>query len=278
MANSLAAVRSAVTAEKAAENMREQGERHWRESWWATTDALANVPSTPRDGLSAAIALVVETLGYKSPSYAKRRRICGQRFSTLEGAERAKLLPRFAIAASDAGTDPETAAGLILQAEHEGASLREFNAALTGRSWTNAPENMTPAERITVARRELQQRPHEVLADDATRESADEASIEIRATRAPRLHPHHTQNVMAEFDKNSAAAFGVDIAVQHLKAAKSELLMAMFTRDIHGANAQAWREALSEMEKALLRVQGASTHETWSEDDRRLAAEMGLNI
>lgn len=273
----IASVKRAARAEKTAFQAQAETERSAREAWWATTDALAAVPATPQVDLSAAISYVADTLG-QTRGWVTQRRTCGRYFHRSSDEIRVRLIPRFAVAAAQAKADPETAAELILQAEHEGASLREFSAMLTGNSWTSAPENMTAQERIHVARTELRQRPHEVLEDDEVRESADEASIQIRASRAPRSHPDHITNVTDQFEQNMARQLGIDIPVQHLQTAVSELYAAMFTRDIHGTNEAAWKEAVAKVEAALRRVKADTKQEKWSEDDRRLAAEMGLNI
>jgi hypothetical protein len=270
-------LRQATRAEKAMDKTREQSERDWRQSWWSTTDALSEVPATPREVLLEATNFVAETLG-QSVSWVKQRRACGRHFRTLESAERVALIPRFAVASAAAKADPQTAAELILQAEHEGASLREFSAMLTGKSWTNAPENMTAQERLHVARTELKQRPHEVLADDAAREAAADADIDIRAAQGPKIHPDHIKNKLDQFDKSMADALGLDIPVQHLRTAKSEIQMAMMTRDIHGTDDDAFKNALAEVEKALDRAKADATTVKWTADDRRLAQEMGLNL
>jgi hypothetical protein len=274
----IAALKRATRAEKAMDKTREQSERDWRDAWWVTTMALAAVPARPQEDLTAATSFVADTLG-QSRQYVSMRRSCGRHFFQLELEIRNRLTPRFAIAAAQAKADAETAAELILQAEHEGASLREFSAMLTGKSWTNAPESMTAQERIHVAQTELKQRPHEVLADDAVRESADEASIQIRASRAPRSHPDHVENVTDRFEQGMARNLGIDIPVQHIEAGTKELLMAMFARDIHGTDEAAYERAIAEHEIVVKRVKAdKAKHVAWSEKDRELAAEMGLNI
>lgn len=273
-------LKRAARAERAAEQARAASEQEWRHAWWATTSGLGEMPG------AEAVAVVADTLG-QSKTWINKRRNCGRFFSVVAESERIELPPTLALYAVLEGgndLDPALVVELLLQAEHEGASTREFYAMLTGQSKSTTstpPKDLTKQQRINIAREELRQRPHEVLEDEEARAAAADADLDIRVRQGPPpLHPDHQKNVMNEFDKNMARALGIDIPTQHLRTAESELLMAMFTRDIHEVNDEAaWDEALNKAEIALRRVKGdAKKHEAWTADDRRMAQELGLNL
>jgi hypothetical protein len=269
MADAVAAVRRAAKAERAAEKTREEGERDWRQAWWVTTMALAAVPATPQPNLTEATNAVVEALGH-SRKYVGLRRACGKHLFLLEEEIRSNLIPRFAIAATQAKADPQTAAELILQAEHEGCSLREFSAMLTGQSWTKAPENMTPEERLHVARTEIKQRPHEVLKDDKTREAADEASLQIRASQPrPRITDEYADHVVNQAGKSMADRMGIEIPLEHLDASAGEIASALHARTVHGVrDKKSWNRKLDEIHR--MEVMAREDDESWTEEDQEL--------
>jgi hypothetical protein len=272
-------LRKVVRAEKDAEQVREAGEQSWREAWWETTIALAAVPASPREQLSEAIAFVADTLG-QSRNWVTQRRSCGRHFASLELSEQIRLIPRFAVVAAQAKADPQTAAELIHQAEHEGSSLREFSAMLTGRSWTNAPENMTSEERLHVARTELKSRPDEVMADDEVEEAVDQAWRNKRISRAGLAHVEEEQEArLHNFDRNASKAFGLpEVPIQHLNAAAGEIDSAIVARDIHGLeNEDAWGAAIAKIEQHLALAKNADPAR-WSKEDQEIAKALGLNL
>ena len=154
------ALTRAINAEVAAEQAATQAEDERRRTWWDTTWALASVP---RAEVSEAVEQYTVKLGH-SASHAKKRRMTGERFPQSVLANTLPM-PRFAQAAADwLGAKPDEAKvaeaiKLLADAEKNEQSLREFNLALTGKSWTNAPENMTEAEENAVVAKVAKQRP-----------------------------------------------------------------------------------------------------------------------
>ena len=154
------ALTRAINAEVAAERAATQAEEERRRTWWATTWALA---AAPRAEAGDAVALYVAKTEH-SISHAKRRRTTGER---LPESRLGTTLPqpRFAMAASDwiskDGDEAKVAEAvkLLIDAERNEQSLREFNQALTGRSWTNAPEDLTEADEDAVVERVARTRP-----------------------------------------------------------------------------------------------------------------------
>src|SRR5262252_10079916 len=126
----IAAVKAAARAEKAADRTRAEAEQEWRSAWWVTTMALGAVPASPPSMLIEANDAVTEICG-GTRGYASLRRSCGKHYFGLEAETRERLVPRFAIAAAKAKVDPELAADLIIEAEHEDVGLRAFNEMLT---------------------------------------------------------------------------------------------------------------------------------------------------
>jgi hypothetical protein len=273
MADAVAAVRRAARAEKAVEKTRAEAEREWRQAWWVTTMALADAPDA--EGVKAANEVLNQ-----SATWIRSRRRCGAWFKNLENREVGELIPRYAVAAAQAAAaqvkagivdlDPETAADLIIQAEHEDCGVRAFNAMLTGRSWTNAPENMTDAERLHVARTEIKKRPHEVLDDDETREAADEASIEIRASQPrPRITDEYADHVVNQAGKSMADRMGTEIPLEHLDAAAGEIASALHARTVHGVkDTKSWNRKLDEIHR--MEDMARMEDESWTEADQEL--------
>lgn len=274
----ITSLRRAARAEKAAEQAKAASERDWRHAWWETTSGLAEMPG------AEAVAVVAETLG-QSKSWVQKRRNCGRFFSVVGETERIELPPSMALyAVLEGGNDLDVSlvVDLLHQAEHEQSSTREFYEMLTGRSKSTSPtppKDLTKQQRINIAREELKQRAHEVLEDDEAREAAGDADIAIRASRGvPPWPKERTEAVIGGLDKSMADALGLDIPVQHLRTAKSEIQAAMFTRDIHGTDDDAFKNALAEVEHELDRAKADATTVKWTADDRRLAKEMGLNL
>ena len=113
-------------------------------------DHLGTGFGTSRCEWGEAQAEYVRRTGH-SAATAKSRRSTGERLS--ESSLAATLpLPRFArIAAEWLGAKADEAKvveaiKLLADAERDEMSLREFSAALTGRSWTKTPENLTEAD------------------------------------------------------------------------------------------------------------------------------------
>ena len=268
MADAVAAVRKAARAEKAAEKARSDSERDWRSAWWVTTMALATVPSTPRPQLVEAIGVVADTTG-TTRNWATRRRSCGQWFASLERSELDSLVPRFAIVAAEAKADPKTAAELIIQAEHEDCGLRAFNEMLTLREWKTG-EDLTPKQRLAIAQKELRERPHEVLEDDATREAADEASIEIRASQPrPRITDEYADHVVNQAGKSMADRMGTESPLEHLDASAGEIASALHARTVHGVkDKKSWNRKLDEIHR--MEDMARMEDESWTEEDQEL--------
>ena len=279
MADAVAAVRKAARAERAAEKARSESERDWRSAWWVTSNALAAVPATPRDQLVASIDIVVETTG-ASRTWINLRRQCGKWSGVLEYAQQTALIPRFAIAAMQAKADPETAAELILQAEHEGCSLREFSGMLTGRSWTNAPENMTDAERLHVARTELKRRPAEVLEDEEVAEAVAEADRAKHVSRAGLAHmAEENEARLHNFDRNASKRFGLpEVPIQHLDGALREIVAGIAAVDIHGLENEAdWDDHCDRIIQAgttAKKKPHTKGVDTWSPEDQALLDDL----
>jgi hypothetical protein len=276
MTDPLSAVRRAARAEKAAEQNREQGERDWRQTWWATTDALAAVPATPREQLGDAIRIVVQVTG-NSRDWVSKRRSCGRWFVALKRDERATLQPRFAVASLEAKADAETAAELIRQAEHEGASLREFNTMLTGRSWTNTPENLTQTERVDIARKELRTRP-EVVLDDETSEVVDEMFTTRRAREQHyTTSPEHVEYVVGGAKNQMAKTLGTELPLMRLREAISEIVGAIHEKSLFGLHdVGTWNELLDQIHRVEEMARAEVTVATITDDDRRMLEELGL--
>jgi hypothetical protein len=156
-------VRAAAKAEAAAETGRAASDRAWRAAWWRTTMALAAVPARPQSLLKAANdAMIAEGLG-KDRNWLSMRRRTGIAFQSF-ALERETLPPRLAVVAAtrpDAVITAEVVAD-ILKAEADEVGVRKFSFDLTGKSWTNAPENMTADEQDAVVRNVATRRPHAV--------------------------------------------------------------------------------------------------------------------
>lgn len=154
------ALTRAINAEVAAEKAATVAEAEKRSTWWATTWALAAVP---RAEWGEAQAEYVKRTNH-SKGTANNRRQVGVRFTEVHLGVNLPQ-PRFARAAVEwVGKDGDEAKvkeaiKLLADAEKNEQSLREFNQALTGRPWTNAPENMTEADEDAVVEKVAKTRP-----------------------------------------------------------------------------------------------------------------------
>jgi len=272
--SSVTAVRRAAKAERAAEQAREEGERAWRSAWWVTSLTLAELPDA--EGIKAA----GEVLG-QSQSWLRSRRKCGAWFKNLENRSPSELIPRFAVAAANAKIEPQLAADLIIQAEHEDCGLRAFNEMLTGQPWTRAAEDMTPDQRLHVARTELKRRPDEVLADEEVAEAVAEADRAKHISRAGLAHvAEENEGRLQNFDRNASKRFGLpEIPVQHLDGALREIVAGIAAVDIHGLEDEAaWDDRCDRL------IQAATTakkkphtkgNDVWTPADQALLDELG---
>jgi hypothetical protein len=154
------ALTRAITAEVAAEQAATQAEGERRRTWWDTTWALAAVPRA--EWSEAQMEYVKRTNHSKSTADMRRR--TGTRLS--ETALACGLpQPRFAMKVTDwIGKDGDEAkvkeaVKLLADAEKGEQSLREFSQALTGKPWTNAPENLTEADEDAVIKKVARERP-----------------------------------------------------------------------------------------------------------------------
>lgn len=187
----------AISAEVAAEKAAEQAEDERRSTWWDTTWALADVPRA--EWGQAEAEYVRRTHG--KASTAKKRRLAGSRFpeSSLAGT---LPMPRFAQVAADwlgAKADDakvREAVRLLTEAERNEQSLREFSQSLTGKSWTNAPENMTEADEDAVIEKVAKTRPH-AIANQVSKPAVAKATMQnaaarksmVESNRKPGKHP-----------------------------------------------------------------------------------------
>lgn len=169
---------TAVNEEVAAEKAATAAEEDRRRTWWATTWALASVPRTE---WAEAQAEYVKRTGH-SKIYCDNRRRTGTRLTETMLAHGLPT-PRFAEAAANwIGKDGDEAKvalaiTLLAEAEKNETSLREFSAALTGRPWTNKPENMTEAEEDAVIESVAKKRPR-VIARQATKPTVAKAIVD----------------------------------------------------------------------------------------------------
>jgi hypothetical protein len=129
MKNPLDRLTSAINAELKAEQTADRAERHRRQAWWNTTWALAEVP---RADSRKAIERYVEMTG-QSARYAEQRRHTGAKFTKVLLGQNFPL-GRLAMQAYNVKT---ATVEDLLHAEREGMSLREFNAYLTGKRWSD---------------------------------------------------------------------------------------------------------------------------------------------
>lgn len=160
---SLRQLRTAVRAEVDAERAAEAQQAEWRRAWWETTWLLA---ACPRAEWGAAQAEYVKQTGHSKGAADHRRRTGTRLTQTDLGISLPQ--PRFAEAASNwIGRDGDAAkiaeaVKLLADAERDEMSLREFSQALTGRPWTNAPENLTAADEDVIIQRAARARPRQV--------------------------------------------------------------------------------------------------------------------
>lgn len=209
------ALTRAINAEVAAEQAATQAEGARRQTWWDTTWALASVP---RAEWGEAQAEYVRRTNH-SKDHATVRRTTGGRF-TQNGLGTALPQPRFAIVASKwvGAKADETkvieAVKLLADAEKNEQSLREFNLALTGKSWTNAPENMTEAEEDEVVRKVARKRPEIVAKQVAQPAVAAQVVADPQATtQVVRQRSQRTKRRI-EQRKEAIAAAGPDVKGQ----------------------------------------------------------------
>lgn len=137
-------IRDVARRERAAEQTREEADAAWRAAWWATTLALAAIEGQRET--ARAFAEVADELGYKTHKYLSHRKATGRRVEVdhLLKAVIHSLPPRLSVVfASEAGHRIDAqAAEVLLQAERDGVSLREFAKQLDAMpvSWENAED------------------------------------------------------------------------------------------------------------------------------------------
>ena len=202
------ALTRAINEEVAAEKAATQAESERRRAWWATTWALALVP---RAEWAEAQTLYVQKTNHNK-STAEHRRRTGTRFTETALASG---LPngRFAEVASNwVGKDGDEvkvkeAVRLLAEAEKNEQSIREFKLALTGKPWTNAPENMTEADEDAVVEKVATRRP-QVVAQQATKPAVGKAIANIpQATKSViKGRSDRTKDINEKRKKAAAAA------------------------------------------------------------------------
>ena len=180
------ALTRAIKEEIAAEDAATSAEEVRRQTWWTTTWALAVVPRV--EWGQAADQYVNQGGGRRgfTKATANKRRFVGVRLTevSLDGN-----LPqsRFAEAVVNwIGKDGDEvkvkeAIKLLAQAERDEVSLREFNQMLTGKPWTNTPENLTEADEDKIATKVARKRPHVVAEAAASGQLSTEGAKSLAA-------------------------------------------------------------------------------------------------
>ena len=206
------ALTRAINAEVAAEKAATQAEEVRRQTWWATTWALAAVP---RSDWGEAQAEYVKRTNH-SASTAKNRRLTGERLpeSTLGST---LPMPRFAQAAATwIGKDGDEAKvkeaiKLLAQAEKDDVHLRAFNQLLTGKPWTNSPENLTEADEDAVVEKVARQRPHSVARHTSKPQVAAAIVADPKATQAVIQQQSKRTQRLVKARKEAEVAAGADV-------------------------------------------------------------------
>lgn len=177
------ALTRAINAEVAAEKAATQAETERRSTWWDTTWALATVP---RAEWGEAQALYVQRTGHSKLTADSRRRT-GTRLdqTSLAGG---LPQPRFGREAAEAigknGGDVAEYVKLLRQAERDELSVREFRQLLTGKPWTNSPENLTEADEDAVLEKVARTRPAAVARHTAKPQVAAAVVADPQATKS----------------------------------------------------------------------------------------------
>lgn len=121
--------------EAAAASSKNKADAKWRKTWWDLTIALGQLPKT---GSGEQIKKVAEIVGQSIGGVNGRRQL-GGRVLQLALQNIHGLPPRMMLAIPVSQFNLETVE-LAREAEADGMSLREFNAMLTGKSWSDTPE------------------------------------------------------------------------------------------------------------------------------------------
>lgn len=193
MSVSLKFLRECAEVEKSAEASRDRADMKWRKAWWITTMALAEVPATPKEGVTKALDTVAAITGQSRKHLTGRRRT-GHFFSTLERTEVESLPPRLAMKVTEkTPTDsPEVVAAKLRQYEDDGTSLREAAEEMTGKPWTATPENLTASQKDSIVRERVKESPavlEAILKDPETAHAATEVIVRQNRQAVTRREP-----------------------------------------------------------------------------------------
>jgi hypothetical protein len=287
MTTAIASIEIAARAEAHAEAGREHAEAAWRSAWWRTTHALG-VP-TARAEVSEAFDTAVALLG-QSRSYLGVRRAVGIAFADLPEPVRNTLPPRLSMAWAEAHRGDKAgdeAAAVIMRADAEGVSLREF-AARFGKRFETQPEprQLTPAEVVEAVRNDPDAA-RALARHDDTRAIVEEAGIDVRAERRPEL-PEPIATPDARRDTAERVRQGVeqrighrtDEATNYLRGAVNDLGHALFARDRFGIeDIDAETDAVRAIEQLLHRYKAHATagNATLTDEDRAFLDGLGIN-
>jgi len=233
---SLPRLDKALKNERRADLDRSSAETAWRQSWWETTRLLA---ACPGEDWSEAKATYLANIG--SIKMASDRRKAGRRLPESFFTEGQLPGPRMALSAATAlGADAsdEATAEMVAKlyaAEADGLTLREFSQAITGRSWTNVPEELTRADEDAIIRRLADRRPEALAAAVADSPKAMGAVDDERSRRRTTPSPSSSPNPVDEVDS-------IDTRWMDTSSLLGELsgLTARLRRDVDG-NMEVWR-------------------------------------
>jgi hypothetical protein len=110
--------------------------------------------------------------------------------------------------------------------------------------------------------------------DDNARDVLEEAAYEGYGDSEP---TERTEQRLRSVDRHLNRAFDMpEVPVEHLQRAAREIANAIVARDLDGLEDRAaWKAALASIERHL---ELAKTDGAWSDADRRIAQELGLNL
>lgn len=181
---SLSKLTRALEHERRADLDRSSAETAWRRSWWETTRLLA---ACPDEDWAEAKAAYAANIG--AASMASDRRKAGRRLPESFFIKGRLPGPRMAQAAATAlgadASDNDIAemVARLYDAEDDGLTLREFSQLITGRPWTNSPEDLTNADEDAIIARIARNRPEALAAAVADSPKAMGAVDDERSRR-----------------------------------------------------------------------------------------------
>ncbi len=167
-------VEKAARDEFAADQNRAKAETVWRQAWWSTTLALAEVPGSNKKAIGEAFSTAERILG-QTRNWINRRRATGLLFASLERSEIATLPPRLAVAYAESKSDPYLAVAVLKSAESREVSLRDFAAELgtQPKSWQREGERpAVPAQVRAMSTEQRAELTRELLSDPETVDAA----------------------------------------------------------------------------------------------------------